>query len=74
MRLWTKSALWGNKKGQVTHIAPLQLFILATFRSWGSSKGADRIRLARANVNFIFVPPIGNAKVFIDCTTQTLLT
>lgn len=27
-----------------------QPFTLATFRSWGSSTGADRIRLAAANI------------------------
>lgn len=39
-----------NKKWQVTYIAPLQPFTLATFLSWGSSIGAGRIRLAAANV------------------------
>ncbi len=39
-----------NKKGQVTLIAPLQPFILASFRTWGGSKGAGRKRLARAKV------------------------
>ena len=36
----------GIKKGQATYIAPLQPSTLATFRSWGISTGAGRIRLA----------------------------
>jgi len=36
------------KNGQATYIAPLQPPTLATFRSWGSSAGAGRIRLAHA--------------------------
>jgi len=36
-----------QKKGQATYIAPLQPPTLATFRSWGSSAGAGRIRLAQ---------------------------
>ncbi len=39
-----------KKKWQVTYIAPLQPFTLATFLSWGSSIGAGRIRLAGANI------------------------
>lgn len=39
-----------NKKRQVTYIAPLQPPTLATFRSWGSSAGAGRIRLAAAKI------------------------
>ena len=35
-----------NKKRQVTYIAPLRPLTLATFRSWGGSAGAGRIRLA----------------------------
>jgi hypothetical protein len=35
------------KKGQATHIAPLQPPTLATFRSWGDSAGAGRMRLAQ---------------------------
>jgi len=35
------------KNGQATYIAPLQPSTLATFRSWGSSTGAGRIRLAQ---------------------------
>jgi hypothetical protein len=35
-----------NKNGQATSIAPLQLSTLASFPPWGSSKGADRRRLA----------------------------
>jgi len=35
------------KKGQATYIAPLQPSTLATFRSWGISTGAGRIRLAQ---------------------------
>jgi len=38
---------WYQKKGQATYIASLQPLTLATFRSWGNSAGADRIRLAR---------------------------
>ncbi len=37
------------KSGQATYIAPLQPSTLATFRSWGSSTGAGRIRLARGH-------------------------
>jgi hypothetical protein len=32
-----------------------QPFTLATFRSWGSSTGAGRIRLAAANIGSFFV-------------------
>jgi hypothetical protein len=32
-----------------------QPFTLATFRSWGSSTGAGRIRLAAANIRSFFV-------------------
>jgi len=40
---------WGNKKrGQATHIAPLQPATLASFLTWGSSPGAGRMRLALA--------------------------
>jgi len=35
------------KKGQATHIAPLRPPTLATFRSWGISAGAGRMRLAQ---------------------------
>jgi hypothetical protein len=35
-----------SKNGQATSIAPLQLSTLASFPPWGSSKGADRRRLA----------------------------
>lgn len=34
------------KKWQATYIAPLQPPTLATFRSWGSSAGAGRVRPA----------------------------
>jgi hypothetical protein len=47
----------GQKKRQVTYIAPLQPPTLATFLSWGSSVGAGRIRLARCKgkgVSLIF--------------------
>tara|TARA_Y100000589_G_scaffold222464_1_gene210007 strand:+ start:814 stop:969 length:156 start_codon:yes stop_codon:yes gene_type:complete len=40
----------GKKEGQATHIAPLQPHTLATFRSWGSSAGAGRVRLARQQI------------------------
>jgi hypothetical protein len=43
-----------GKRGQATHIAPLQLHTLAVFRPWGSSVGADRIRLARSKGKLIF--------------------
>lgn len=43
-----------GKRGQATHIAPLQLHTLAVFRPWGSSVGADRIRLARRKDKLIF--------------------
>jgi hypothetical protein len=36
-----------NKNGQAPFIAPLQPSTLASFPPWGSSKGADRKRLAR---------------------------
>jgi hypothetical protein len=36
-----------RKNGQATFIAPLQPSTLASFPPWGSSKGADRKRLAR---------------------------
>ncbi len=35
-----------KKKRQITYIAPLQPPTLATFRSWGSSAGAGRVRPA----------------------------
>ena len=38
-----------KKEGQATYIAPLQPSTLAIFRSWGSSKGAGRVRLARGH-------------------------
>ena len=41
---------YGAKKCQATHIAPLQPPTLATFRSWGSSAGAGRMRPGAANV------------------------
>jgi len=37
----------GKKNGQATYIAPLQPFTLASFRTWGSSTGAGRVRLAQ---------------------------
>ena len=40
----------GNKKWQAYYIAPLQPPTLATFRSWGSSAGAGRVRPASANI------------------------
>jgi hypothetical protein len=40
----------GNKKWQADYIAPLQPPTLATFRSWGSSAGAGRVRPAGANI------------------------
>ena len=43
--------MWGNKKGK-RNVAPLQPPTLATFRSWGSSAGAGRIRLARKIIMF----------------------
>ena len=39
-----------DKKWQATYIAPLRPPTLATFRSWGSSAGAGRIRPAGANI------------------------
>lgn len=36
-----------KKSGQATYIAPLQPFTLASFRTWGSSTGAGRVRLAQ---------------------------
>jgi hypothetical protein len=38
------------KKSGKPNIAPLQPPTLATFRSWGSSAGAGRARLAGANI------------------------
>ena len=35
-----------KKEGQATYIAPLQPPTLASFRTWGSSAGAGRVRLA----------------------------
>ena len=46
------------KNGQVTSIAPLQPFILASFRTWGGSKGAGRGRLARTKITIFCVSPI----------------
>ncbi len=40
-----------KKNGQATFIAPLQPSTLASFPPWGSSKGADRKRLARHKGN-----------------------
>ena len=44
-----------NKKRQATYIAPLQPPTLATFRSWGSSAGAGRIRPADANIEALSI-------------------
>lgn len=41
----TKRRFLRKKYGQAPFIAPLQLFTLAMFPSWGSSKGAGRKRL-----------------------------
>ena len=41
----------GEKNGQATFIAPLQPSTLAAFPPWGSSKGADRKRLAQHKGN-----------------------
>ena len=40
----------GAKKWQANYIAPLQPPTLATFRSWGSSAGAGRVRPAAAKI------------------------
>jgi hypothetical protein len=40
----------GNKKWQVTYIAPLQPPTLAAFPPWGSSAGAGRARPAGAKI------------------------
>jgi hypothetical protein len=40
----------GQKKWQAYYIAPLQPPTLATFRSWGSSAGAGRVRPAAAKI------------------------
>jgi hypothetical protein len=40
-----------RKKWQITYIAPLQPPTLATFRSWGSSAGAGRVRPAVAKIH-----------------------
>ena len=40
---------WGQK-WQAYYIAPLQPPTLATFRSWGSSAGAGRVRPAAAKI------------------------
>jgi len=40
----------GNKKWQVTYIAPLQPPTLAAFPPWGSSAGAGRARPAAAKI------------------------
>jgi hypothetical protein len=39
-----------KKKWQVTYIAPLQPPTLASIKTWGSSAGAGRIRLAAAKI------------------------
>lgn len=45
-----------KKYGQAPFIAPLQLFTLAMFPSWGSSKGAGRKRLTHgAKVVFFLI-------------------
>ena len=43
-----------GKKWQAYYIAPLQPPTLATFRSWGSSAGAGRVRPAAANIGRIY--------------------
>ncbi len=45
-----KQDVYGQKKWQVTYIAPLQPSTLAAFLPWGDSIGAGRIRLAGAKV------------------------
>jgi hypothetical protein len=45
-----RSGLDGGKKWQAYYIAPLQPPTLATFRSWGSSAGAGRVRPAGAKI------------------------
>jgi hypothetical protein len=46
-----------KKKGQVTHIAPLQPLALASFPTWGSSEGAGRTRLTPAQKYKLFYVP-----------------
>ena len=45
-----KTTLMGTKMASYLY-RTAQPFTLATFRSWGSSTGAGRIRLAAANIN-----------------------
>ena len=52
--------LQDEKKGQATLIAPLQPPTLAFFRTWGSSAGAGRKRLARAKVSISSEQPSDN--------------
>jgi len=46
-----------KKTGQADHIAPLQPPTLASFRTWGDSAGADRMRLTRRckTMNFYYI-------------------
>ena len=47
-----------------------QPFTLATFRSWGSSTGAGRIRLAAANIRLF--SETGTVKIKLLCRPQKL--
>ena len=50
-----------------------QPFTLATFRSWGSSTGAGRIRLAGANINKkASLPDLLKEEAALLFTSQTL--
>jgi len=45
-----------KKEGQATYIAPLQPPTLASFRTWGSSAGAGRVRLALGGAKVKIIP------------------
>jgi len=52
-----------KKEGQATYIAPLQPPTLASFRTWGSSAGAGRVRLVpgcKSNIILWNATKLGN--------------
>ena len=50
-----------------------QPFTLATFRSWGSSTGAGRIRLAAANIGEKMISSIKNRKSFLQQKNKQIM-
>ena len=50
-----------------------QPFTLATFRSWGSSTGAGRIRLAAANIGEKMISSIKNRKSFLQQMNKQIM-